>query len=86
MPAPFRRLGGMVRFPSPAHMPCDRCGASIDTRADVGHVCDDERRLDFALFEIRSEIEAFEDGLSRWLATPEGRFEAFYAERERLRS
>jgi hypothetical protein len=67
-------------------MPCDRCGASIETRADTGHVCDDERRLDFALFEFRSEIEAFEDGLRRWLATPQGRFEAFYAEWERSSS
>jgi hypothetical protein len=64
-------------------MPCDRCGASVETRPDVAHRCDDERRLDFALFELRDEIESFEDVLSRWLATPHGRFEQFYAERER---
>jgi NMD protein affecting ribosome stability and mRNA decay len=64
-------------------MPCNRCGASIDTRADVVHLCDDERRLDFAVFELRDELESFEDCLRRWLATPQGRFEQFYAERER---
>jgi len=74
----------MLLLPQPAHMPCDRCGASVDTRAGVAHLCDDERRLDFALFELRGEIESFEEGLGRWLATPRGRFEQFYAERERL--
>jgi hypothetical protein len=66
-------------------MPCEHCGASIDTRAAVLHLCDGERWLDFKLFELRGEIAAFEDGLGRWLATPHGRFEQFYAERERRR-
>jgi hypothetical protein len=66
-------------------MPCERCGASIDRRAAFWHLCDGERWLDFKLFELRGEIASFEDGLGRWLATPRGRFEQFYAERERKR-
>jgi hypothetical protein len=66
-------------------MPCEHCGASIDRRAAFWHLCDGERWLDFKLFELRGEIASFEDGLGRWLATPRGRFEQFYAERERRR-
>jgi hypothetical protein len=66
-------------------MPCERCGASVETRAALAHLCDGERWLDFKLFELRGEIESFDDALGGWLATPRGRFEQFYAERERGR-
>ena len=66
-------------------MPCDRCGASVETRAADAHECDAERTLDFALFALRAEVESFEDDLGRWLATPRGRFELFWAERDRKR-
>ena len=64
-------------------MPCERCGASVATRAAEAHRCEEARRLDYAVFGLRSEVESFENELEVWLATPRGRFELFYAERER---
>ncbi len=73
----------MFALPSPRHMPCDRCGASVDRARAAEHLCDEERRLDYELFHLRDELERFEDGLGAWLDTPAGRFERFYAERGR---
>jgi hypothetical protein len=64
-------------------MPCERCGASVETRAPDEHACDDRRRHDFELFALRAEVDAFGDELGRWLGTPRGRFAQFYAERTR---
>jgi hypothetical protein len=64
-------------------MPCERCGASVATRAPDEHACDDRRRHDFELFALRAEVDAFGDELGRWLGTPRGRFAQFYAERTR---
>lgn len=72
----------MLSLPVPRHMPCERCGASI-ARDDVAHTCDEERQLDFAFFQLRSEIETFDEQLCRWLETAQGRFEQYYAERAR---
>ena len=47
------------------------------------HVCDDDRRLDFRLIELRAEIERFPDELATWMSTPHGRFAQWLAERER---
>jgi hypothetical protein len=65
-------------------MPCPDCGASVD-RNDPAHECDPERRLDFVLFRLRDEIAAFAAELAKYLGTPHGRFEVYYAERERRR-
>ena len=72
----------MFSPPVPRHMPCDHCGASIE-RGDLAHACEEERRLAFALFPLRAEIEMFEEHLHRWLETAHGRFERYYAERTR---
>jgi hypothetical protein len=47
------------------------------------HVCEPERRLDYELFALREEVEAFEAELEGYLDTPRGRFELWIAERER---
>ena len=39
--------------------------------------------LDFRLFELRHEIDAFGDELSAWLDSPKGRFAQWLAERSR---
>ncbi len=63
-------------------MPCERCGASVDRGADE-HACEEGRRLDYLVFQLRGEILGFEAELAAWLETPGGRFELFYAERMR---
>jgi hypothetical protein len=70
-------------FPS-RYMPCPDCGASLERRDDT-HECERERWLEFQLFQLRDEIDEFEVELSGYLASPRGRFELYYAERERAR-
>lgn len=73
-------------FLYPAHVPCSECGASIARDEVDEHECDPERRVEFALFQRREEIAAFEDEVSAYFASPRGRFDLFYAERDRLRA
>jgi hypothetical protein len=73
-----------IAFPTPDHMPCPSCGASLRVADDFGaHVCDDERRLEFRLTGLRAEVERFPDELAAWLETPSGRFAQWLAQRER---
>ena len=73
----------MLSLPPPAYSPCERCGASVP-RGEAGeHACDEERRLDYELFQLRDGLTGFEDALSAWLETPQGRFARFRAERSR---
>jgi hypothetical protein len=65
----------MLSLPEPAFMPCSECGASV-ARGDDGHACDEERRLEYDVFR-------FDGALGAWLATPQGRFEQYYAARAR---
>ena len=77
------RYSSMFGFPPPASLPCPECGAAIS--ADGGdHVCDEERRRWHQLFLVNGEIEALEDEVRSYLGSPQGQFEAFYAERQRL--
>jgi hypothetical protein len=64
-------------------MPCEQCGASVERGAEATHECDDARRLEFHVFALRDEIDSFDEVWTAWLDTPRGRFERFYAERER---
>lgn len=72
-----------VEFPQPRHLPCPECGASIERAKSDQHVCDPERRLDFDVIQLRSDLDGFEDELGEYLDTPRGRFELWYAERRR---
>jgi hypothetical protein len=76
----------MAIFPQPQYMPCNNCGASVARSEAEGHVCEPERKLDFEVFQLREELEAFEAELGSFLETPRGRFEAWIAERDRRRS
>lgn len=66
-------------------MPCPECGSSVERAESPRHLCDPERRLDFRLFGLRDEVEAFESELTAYLETPRGRFELWYAARARQR-
>lgn len=80
-PVRDRSMYGFLR--QPAFMPCDECGASV-ARADAqSHECDDERRVEYQLFQLQDEIAAFDDDLAGYLDSPVGRFETWYAARRR---
>jgi hypothetical protein len=70
-------------FPQSRYMPCPACGASLERAEAAAHTCDTERLLNFRLFQLREEIEAFDSQLAEWLASARGRFAAWLAERER---
>lgn len=67
------------------YMPCPECGASLDRAERDSHTCQEERRLDFLMFQLRDEIAALDEALRAYLDSPEGRFLRYCAERERRR-
>lgn len=73
-------------FLQPQYMPCPECGASVLTVEMDEHVCSPERRLDYQMLQLRAEIASFELHLAAYLASPEGRFAEYYAERQRVRA
>jgi hypothetical protein len=70
-------------FFQPTHIACTECGESVELAFSDEHTCDQARRLDFRLFQLRHEIAAFELDLQAWLGSAEGRFAAWLAERDR---
>jgi hypothetical protein len=68
------------------YMPCPDCGASLERRQNDSHECDLERWLDYQLFQLRQTTERFEEELAAYLSSPHGRFELWYAQRERKRT
>ena len=66
-------------LPQPARMPCPDCGASVTRDEQVTHVCEPEQRERFHRFQVRLEVERFDDELTSWLSSPSGRFAIFYA-------
>ena len=72
-------------IPQPSYMPCEECGASLPVGTRDGHVCLEQRRLEYRLFQLRAELAAFEDQFAAWLESSQGRFELWYLERERRR-
>jgi hypothetical protein len=67
------------------YFPCEACGASVAKAEREGHVCDPERRLDYQLVQQREELAGLEDEYRAYLATPNGMFELWWAERSRRR-
>ena len=65
---------------------CQGCGDELPARAMRSHVCDWWRWLDFQVALRRDELQRFELELGNYLGTPRGRFELWYAERDRLRA
>jgi hypothetical protein len=69
----------MLSLPEPRHVPCTRCGASVERAHLEEHECEEARRLEYELFQLRVGLEQFEADFAVWLGTPRGRFETFYA-------
>lgn len=70
-------------MPRPKHMPCPDCGASVVHAERDEHTCDDERWLDYQMFQLREEIAGLDSGVASYFDSPAGRFELWYAERMR---
>jgi hypothetical protein len=64
-------------------MPCAECGASVPRGEQESHRCEPQRRLDYAMFQLRAEVDAFDRSLGEYLDSPQGRFEQWVAERRR---
>ncbi len=67
-------------------MPCPDCGASLAPEERATHLCEHERWLDYQLFQHREELAAYDTQLSAYLASPQGRFELWYAARLRTQT
>lgn len=63
---------------------CDECACSIDPQRL--HECEPERVEQWTLNLALAEIGRIESELTCYLATPQGAFHAFCAERDRLRA
>lgn len=70
-------------FREPSFMPCEECGESVARADREQHTCSPGRKLDYELFQLRSELAEFDAQLSAYLASPQGRFDVFYAKRRR---
>ena len=70
-------------FPQPRFMPCSACGAAVERAREDEHLCDPGRRLDYQMFQLRDEITAMEREFGAYLGSRRGRFELWWAERER---
>lgn len=64
-------------------MPCSECGASVAVAEEHEHICDGERLVDFAVFQLRDEVSGLGAEIENYLSSPHGRFEQWFADRER---
>ncbi|HEY6961592.1 MAG TPA: hypothetical protein VI408_06870 [Gaiellaceae bacterium] len=71
-------LGGAFGYTT-----CPDCGTSVGLGMHDGHRCDERHRRDHAERLAVAEMELFEFELHAWLETPQGRFAAWDAERNR---
>jgi hypothetical protein len=71
-------------FPQAQFQPCPDCGAPVvEDEVDL-HQCDRRRFVEYQMLLLRPEIVRFDLEVAAWMRTPHGRFEAYYAMRERL--
>ena len=70
----------MLGLPAPESPSCPECGLPIT----LEHECDDERRRWHQLFLVNVEVQQLDRELRAFFDSPRGRFEAYYAQRERL--
>jgi hypothetical protein len=67
-------------FPS-RFMPCPDCGESLERSTAALHRCAKDRELDYQMFRLRNEVDAFEERLDAYLSSSAGRFEVWLAAR-----
>ena len=47
----------MLSLPEPRHLPCTRCGASVERGRLDDHQCEEERRLEYEFLQLRVQLE-----------------------------
>jgi hypothetical protein len=72
-----------IPFPQPRYMPCADCGAALERGSEEKHVCERARLIDFQMIQLRDEFARIDGEVGEFLDTPRGRFEVWWAERER---
>jgi hypothetical protein len=72
-------------FAFEAYTPCSECGVVVPRIGVADHVCNAEQRVQYQLRRMSSHIAAFERDFAAYLESPRGRFELWYARRDRLR-
>ena len=76
---------GSSPFPKPKLATCPGCGDEQPAQLLRHHVCDWWRWLDHQVDLRRDELDGFERELGDYLTSTRGRFDVWYAERERGR-
>ena len=73
-------------YPSgpPQYLPCLECGVSLPLPQLRTHVCESDEWLDYQVLARRQELDSFEQDLGVYLASSKGRFDLWYAARDRL--
>ena len=75
----------MFGHPQLSYRQCTECGVAVAASDLDDHECDPDRRIEFLMIQSRPGIAAFDLDVAAFLASARGRFEQWYAERERLR-
>lgn len=65
------------------YLPCNECGALLSSEQRSRHVCSPEDSAIHLVTKARVQLTVLEDELARFLATSEGKFALFLAERQR---
>jgi hypothetical protein len=64
-------------------MPCSECGESVAVEVHERHTCDEERWSTYQFFQLRHEVAELGGQIARYLDSPRGLFELWYAARRR---
>ena len=73
-----------IDVPEDEQTACPDCGAVARDDSPT-HECSRDEVLDYRLFLDRQDEVTLNDEVSAYLASPQGQFEVWYAERERRR-
>jgi len=76
--------GVLSWYPQSQYTPCPNCGAPVLVDEETVHQCERTRYVEYQMLLLRLQIAAFDQQFNDWLRTPQGRFESFYAARQRL--
>jgi hypothetical protein len=64
-------------------IPCEGCGLSVAKSQYAAHVCEPDRRIAYQMIQHQDDLARIEKEIRSYLDSPQGRFEAWYAERTR---